>query len=63
ILALMDAYRAGFLHCNFSPGNIIITVDGKGLLINWDLSKLLAGKSETPRHTMRTMHAKFQLLL
>ncbi|KAF8227006.1 hypothetical protein L208DRAFT_1158281, partial [Tricholoma matsutake] len=54
-------YRARFLHCDFSPGNIIITVDGKGLLIDWDLSKLLAGKSETPRHAMQTMHPKFQL--
>ncbi|KAF8219188.1 hypothetical protein L208DRAFT_1089104, partial [Tricholoma matsutake] len=44
--------RAGFLHRDFSPGNIIITVDGKGLLIDWDLSKLLAGKSETPRCNM-----------
>ncbi|KAF8232085.1 hypothetical protein L208DRAFT_1091706, partial [Tricholoma matsutake] len=53
--------RARFLHRNFSPGNIIITMDGKGLLIDWDLSKLLARKSETPRHATRTMHAKFQL--
>ncbi|KAF8219912.1 hypothetical protein L208DRAFT_1336789, partial [Tricholoma matsutake] len=56
----MDAYRARFLHRDFSPGNIIITMDGKGLLIDWDLSKLLAGKSETPRHATC---AKFQLFI
>ena len=59
----MDAYRAGFLHRDFSPGNVIITVDGKGLLIDWDLSKLLAGKSETPRRATRTVRAKFQLFV
>jgi len=59
----MDAYRAGFLHHDFSPGNIIITVDGKGLLIDWDLSKLLAGKLETPRCAMQTMHARFKLFV
>jgi len=59
----MDAYRAGFLHRDFSPGNIIITVDGKGLLIDWDLSKPLAEKLETPRRATRTVRAKFQLFV
>jgi RIO-like serine/threonine protein kinase len=59
----MDAYRAGFLHYDFSPGNIIITMDSKGLLINWDLSKKLGGQLETPRCAMQTVHAKFQLFV
>ena len=60
----MDAYGAGFLHRDFSPGNIIITVDGKGLLIDWDLSKPLNAKMlETPRHATRTVRAKFQLFV
>jgi RIO-like serine/threonine protein kinase len=29
-LVLADAYEAGILHHNFSPGNIIITDDGTG---------------------------------
>jgi serine/threonine protein kinase len=49
VLALMDAYRAGILHRDFSPGNIIITSGGRGLLIDWDMSKPLATKPETPR--------------
>ncbi|KAI6015745.1 hypothetical protein PISMIDRAFT_67594, partial [Pisolithus microcarpus 441] len=32
--------KAGILHCNLSPGNIIIFL-GWGLLIDWDLSKLV----------------------
>ena len=33
-LALQDAYKVGILHSDFSPGNIIITPDGMGLLID-----------------------------
>ncbi|KAI6022802.1 hypothetical protein BKA83DRAFT_3998296, partial [Pisolithus microcarpus] len=32
--------KAGILHCDLSPGNIIIFLR-QGLLINWDLSKLV----------------------
>lgn len=56
----MDAYKAGFLHRDFSPGNIIITVGGEGLLIDWDLSKPLSEEVETPRRATRTVRAKFQ---
>ena len=48
-LAHMDAYEAGILHCDISPGNIIIDSDGTGRLIDWDLSKPLAARLETPR--------------
>jgi RIO-like serine/threonine protein kinase len=55
----MDGYAAGVLHRDFSPGNIIITSDGKGLLIDWDLSKPLSKppseRSETPRCATRTV--------
>jgi RIO-like serine/threonine protein kinase len=50
----MDAYKAGFLHRDFSPGNVIMT-NGKGLLIDWDLSKPLSEELETPRRATRTV--------
>jgi RIO-like serine/threonine protein kinase len=31
--------KAGILHRDISVGNILITVDGRGLLIDWDLCK------------------------
>ena len=58
---MKDGYDAGFLHRDFSPGNIIITPDGKGLLINWDLSKPLSAKLETPRCATRTVSATTSL--
>ncbi|KAI5116114.1 hypothetical protein M0805_001984 [Coniferiporia weirii] len=30
---------AGVLHCDVSPENILITEDGRGILIDWDLSE------------------------
>jgi len=53
LIALMDAYGAGVLHRDFSAGNIIIA-DGKGWLIDWDLSKPVSLLSETPRRASRT---------
>jgi hypothetical protein len=53
----MDAYRAGILHRDFSVGNIIIDPDGKGWLIDWDLSKPVELRSETPRRATRTVRA------
>jgi serine/threonine protein kinase len=53
----MDGHSAGFLHRDVSPGNIIITPDGKGLLIDWDLSKPLTQELETPRCATRTVSA------
>ncbi|KAI5990792.1 hypothetical protein EDC04DRAFT_2587756 [Pisolithus marmoratus] len=41
LIAHSDALKkAGILHCNLSPSNIIIYL-GQGLLIDWDLSKLV----------------------
>ena len=55
-LALMDAYwNASILHRDFSPGNIIIVSNGHGLLIDWDLSKPLTMKLETPRRATQTV--------
>lgn len=54
----MDAYKAGILHRDFSPGNIIIVSHGRGLLIDWDLSKPLSMKLETPRRATRTVRTR-----
>jgi serine/threonine protein kinase len=57
----MDAYNAGILHRDISAGNIII-YNGGGLLIDWDLSKLLVPHSlvpETPRCATQTMQTHF----
>ncbi|KAI5115296.1 hypothetical protein M0805_008202 [Coniferiporia weirii] len=40
---------AGVLHCDISPGNILITEDGRGILIDWDLSEEMHGQREV-RH-------------
>jgi RIO-like serine/threonine protein kinase len=66
LLALMDAYNAGFLHRDFSPGNIIMGVDGKGLLIDWDLCKPLSGDSgnvRTPRRATRTVRDNYKICI
>jgi hypothetical protein len=43
------------LHRDFSPGNIIIDSDGKGWLIDWDLSKPVLLSAQTPRRATRTV--------
>jgi RIO-like serine/threonine protein kinase len=48
-LALGDAYNAGILHRDFSPGNVIILGDSSGQLIDWDLSKPVKLWKATPR--------------
>jgi hypothetical protein len=55
--AHMDAYNAGILHRDFSAGNIVIDIYGKGWLIDWDLSKPVSLESETPRRATRTVGA------
>jgi serine/threonine protein kinase len=55
-LAHSGAYKhAHILHRDLSPGNIIIDSNGRGLLIDWDLSKPVTGISETPRRITRTV--------
>jgi len=57
----MDAYNAGILHRDISPGNIIIH-EGSGLLIDWDLSKpidMLSTKPGLPRRATRTVQPTF----
>jgi RIO-like serine/threonine protein kinase len=55
-LALADAHqKAGILHRDFSPGNVIIIDDGTGWLIDWDLSKPKEMEKLTPRCATRTV--------
>lgn len=60
-LAHKDAYDAGILHRDISPGNIIIH-EGSGLLIDWDLSRpfdMQSTKPEFPRRATRTVQPTF----
>lgn len=58
-LAHKAAYNnANILHRDLSPGNILIGPNGKGLLIDWDLSKPCGpGTPEVPRRKTRTVRA------
>ena len=46
---------ANILHWDISPGNIMITEGGQGLLVDWDLSKVLGNASEGPSPPERTV--------
>ncbi|KAF8229268.1 hypothetical protein L208DRAFT_1016753, partial [Tricholoma matsutake] len=46
-------YHAEILHCDFSPGNIIIDLHG-GQLIDWDFCKPLSLQTETLRRATQT---------
>ncbi|KAI0296754.1 hypothetical protein B0F90DRAFT_1636125, partial [Multifurca ochricompacta] len=47
--------RAQILHRDVSAGNILITDEGTGMLIDWDLSKQVhKGVEEGPRQHSRT---------
>ncbi|KAH9017119.1 hypothetical protein EDB83DRAFT_2679871 [Lactarius deliciosus] len=56
IKAHTGAYeRVGILHRDVSAGNILITDNGSGILIDWDLSKkVVKGRSGTQRQHSRT---------
>ncbi|KAH9174774.1 hypothetical protein EDB89DRAFT_1904348 [Lactarius sanguifluus] len=56
IVAHTEAYeRVGILHRDVSAGNILITENGSGILIDWDLSKkVVKGGSGTQRQHSRT---------
>jgi RIO-like serine/threonine protein kinase len=51
-----DAFDIGILHRDISVGNIIIH-QGKGWLIDWDMSKPISANPEleTPRRATRTV--------
>lgn len=55
-LAHEDAVKKSLvLHQDLSPGNMII-VDGRGMLIDWDLSKRMSSEEPCgPRRPMRTV--------
>ena len=62
ITAHQAAYNAGVLHCDISLGNIMIVDNDKetikgGILINWDLCKVInpSGKSSRVHHYTRTV--------
>ncbi|KAF8493565.1 hypothetical protein BU17DRAFT_59579, partial [Hysterangium stoloniferum] len=55
-----DAYdKAEILHRDISSGNILITATGGGLLIDWDLCKMLKHIHQGQAHTERTGTWKF----
>jgi serine/threonine protein kinase len=51
------ATKAKILHRDISMGNILITSDGNGILIDWELSKDLSAKTEV-RVNERTVCVK-----
>ena len=55
--ALQEAFEAGILHRDFSPGNVIIDAARIGWLIDWDLSRPCHPQYdiETPRRATRTV--------
>ncbi|TFY66858.1 hypothetical protein EVG20_g4238 [Dentipellis fragilis] len=54
LIALGEACsRAKVLHRDISGGNVLITEDGRGVLIDWDLSKEVK-EGSTPRRDWRT---------
>jgi serine/threonine protein kinase len=56
-----DAYeKASILHRDISPGNIMITNDGRGFLIDWDLAK--DTNSKGARSLGRTVCAYFNVM-
>ena len=48
--------NAGILHRDVSAGNILISGEGSGILIDWDLSKkMIKDVDEEPRQHSRTV--------
>ena len=48
--------KARILHRDVSAGNILITDNGSGILIDWDLSKkVMPGADAKPRRHSRTV--------
>ena len=60
-IAHKSAYNCGILHCDISPGNVLITSDNNfdgGLLIDWDLCKNINSRLDRPRRAARTVRIK-----
>ncbi|KIJ04855.1 hypothetical protein PAXINDRAFT_27092, partial [Paxillus involutus ATCC 200175] len=68
ILGAMKAHWSAYksvnlLHCDISPGNIILTDDGKGLLIDWELAKKVDENAAKRRERTGTWQFMSALLL
>ena len=56
VTAHTEAYdRAQILHRDVSAGNILITEEGSGILIDWDLSKKVVKDGMKARQHSRTV--------
>jgi RIO-like serine/threonine protein kinase len=55
--------KAHILHRDISAGNIMITDNGSGMLIDWDLSKkVIKDAEEKPRQHSRTVRSFFSFM-
>ena len=45
-------FKAGILHRAISTGNIIYLAEGRGLLVDWDLCKVMDSASEDEEHAI-----------
>jgi hypothetical protein len=63
-LAHDDAFfEAGILHRDISVGNVIILNSGTGLLIDWDLCKIMNPESENEEHAIERTVSKHRYLV
>jgi RIO-like serine/threonine protein kinase len=63
IVAHDDAfYEADILHRDISVGNIVISEDGTGLLVDWDLCKVMDSASASERHAIERTVTKHHFL-
>ena len=61
-IAHESTYKCRILHCDISPGNILIMSDSNfegSLLIDWDLSKDMNSQMDRSHHTACTVSIKF----
>ena len=55
-------FEAGILHQDISVGNIVILNNGTGLLIDWDLCKIMNTESENEEHAAERTVSKHRYL-